>query len=207
MKGSELIRLWERAKRVFDEGTRDAFRCEEIGGCLRGAYDVTWDGCSVCTFMERHLDVVYSADCIGNGWTLRPSVLTTHDRRHNRGFATEIKDIDPDFDYEVDEIKSPAEKLEAGELKCRGFSAWVMMPDKVGEKHVFDCFDKADAFARSLAKEKADDILRRERGNRYVRTAISDSAQKARELGVLRFYPYYVYSGRYTNAVVVDAEY
>lgn len=207
MKGSELIGLWERAKRVFDDGTRDAFRCEEIGRCVRGPYDVTWDGCSVCTFTEKHLDVVYSADCIGNGWTLRPNVLTTHDRRHNRGFATKIEDIDPDFDYEVDEIKSPAEKLEAGELKCSVFSVWAMSPDKVGEKRVFDSFDKADAFARSLAEEKADDILRRERGNRYVRTVISDNAQRARELGVLRYYPYYVYSVRYTNAVVVDAEY
>ena len=209
MKGSELIELWKHAKDVFDKGVRtwDARACEEMGRCVRNAYDVTWDGCSVCTFMEKHLDVIYSADCYDKSWTLRPCILTTHDRKNNNGLSTKIMDIDPDFDYEVDEVKSPAEKLESGELKCRRFCVCFFMPGEIRDKCYFDDFDKADAWAQAMASEKAKGILSRERGNPYVRENIVDNKQRAKELHVLRFYPYYVYDCRYTNAVVVDAEY
>lgn len=210
MKGSELIDLWERAKKAVDDGADRGIALPggEMGACVRDAYDVTWDGCSVCTFMERHLDIQYVANCTSEKrWTLRPCILTTYGKKHNNGWCTNIDDIKPAFDYEVNVIKSPAEKLAAGELGCKRFGVYVFAPKEIRDRHFFDDFGKADDFARRLAKEKADGIAKEEPANRYVRTIVKDDEQRARELSVLRFYPYYVHSHRYTNAIVVDAEY
>lgn len=201
MKGSEIIALWNAAEEAVCKG--GAPSGGEMGYCVRGRYDVLYDGCSVCAFREKRLDIGYSADCtrVPHRWTLRRVVGL------GGGDSTPLSEIDPQKEYNVGVYKSVAEAWVDGEIDCHRFAVVDSGVRSVNDRtRRFDTFEAADAFARRLAQRHMDDQRRDATYRKHTPLRLVDNVQRARERGELRHYDYYVYDGRYNYSVAVGCD-
>lgn len=185
MKGSKIIALWQAADKAVASAHAQAGG--ELGDYIRNRYDITYNGCSVCVFKEKKLNLCYGADCYDNPWTLRKFVRI--------GLCSEdsilVSEIEPDKDYAVEADKSIAEEFEEGTFKPKQFVVLNEGFRSIKSKQVFDSFDAADAFARRTTQEEIDICRRDSTWRRYTASCVRNDVQRAREHSELRHYEYY----------------
>jgi len=198
LTGRQILGLYEKAKKAVENA--HAMAGGELGGYLRGTYDIGGDGCSVCSFKEKGICLSYGADCCGTPWKMNKFVWLPKDSDR----PTPIDKIDPNATYDIPKRFSVAEQFNRGILKPECF----MVRDYGGQRECFrnwyDTFEEADRQAQRVAQENIERLKRDPVWRCYTASGVRDDVQRARERYELRHYEYYVYDRRYRYWVSVE---
>ena len=185
MKGSEILKRFEKAKQVVQKrfGVLG-----EIGDFLRhNGYEVHLDGFSTCRFGEQDVKIRYGASESWKIW----DIIHFNDHYDDK---LPVGAINPDEDYNILPNPSRTELLEKGIIKPKSFRVF-----EVGGRYAdrnkgeFDTFEKADQCARRLCQEEIE-RLRKDRDWRpHTPSSVRNNELRAKELWELRHYTDYCY--------------
>lgn len=188
MKGQEIIDLWKRAEQtVLDAHAQPG---GSLGDRIRGSYDVTYNGYSVCDFCEKRLTINYGSDCCDRPWTIYRSVFI-----EGMKDWTKIEDIDPNAEYDVRERFSPIERLERGIDSYERFVVRKESGRAIMEKRYFTDFKAADEAAQAWCRAEIDSCSKSPVWCHHTPSSVRNDEQRARERNELKHYEYYSYDG------------
>ena len=185
IKGAELLKKWNAANAVVS----NINRLGEIGGIIRNAgFDVETDGFSVCRFRAKGMRVSFLADNCDTApqWTLSKGIClrSIRDPLH-------IENIQPEAEYEVEELLTVAQEFERGDYNGYNFEVC----DTRDHISTFASFEQADEYARTVCQSRIDSRWKDRDTTRYYWTRVENDEQMANERWVIRYYPWYSYNG------------
>lgn len=195
IKGLELVKMWNEANAVISKISR----LGEIDGIIRNAgYDVLVNGFSVCKFLQKGTWIGFTADNCDTApkWRLSKAVSL-------EGNPLYIERISPEAEYDVGERLSVAEKFLRGDYNGYKF----VVRDTEKDIASFECFEKANEYARKVCQSRIDSRWEDRSTSRYYMTTVVNNPQKAIERDEIRHYPWYSYNGHnYYISVIPEAE-
>lgn len=189
MKGAEIIRRFERAKKAVAERHGS---WGEIGDFMRGrGYLVSYNGFNVCAFGEEDVHLWFSADSCSHPWKISPNVRFGC----NHAVEARIADIEPETEYDVPPNLSEVERLERGLIEPKAFGVYSIGPrqfKKVGECNTFA---KADELARRMCQDEITRLDKDSVWRRHTPCSVRNDEFRAKERGEFSHYRTYYCDG------------